>query len=50
MTDYDSLRQMIVEDEAKKFREDYEEFNFREEQDTLNARKEIFEKLEAEYK
>lgn len=50
MTDYPSVRQMVLEDEAQKFEEDFREFIEKDKKETLIDRKELYDKLEAEYK
>ena len=50
MTDFDSVKQMVVEDEAAKFQSDYEEFMNRDKAEYLEERKELFDKMESEFK
>ena len=50
ITDYNSIYEMIVEEEALKFQADYLDFQKRKAEDNLDERKSIFEELEAQYR
>lgn len=41
---------MVLEDEAQKFQEDFREFIEKDKKETLLQRKELYDKLEAEFK
>ena len=50
ITDYDSVRAMVLEDEAMRFQDNFKEFLEKERRDTLTERKVQFEKLESEFR